>query len=163
MRLKDGEVLFSFPVLSPVVTAGWYYTDGTEHGATDFRAKIGDPVIAAEDGVVNWVHNWKGGKVGTDSYGNSVKLRHNKYKGGTLETRYAHLSKIFVEDGQIVREGDIIGFSGDTGNCFGAHLHFEVIYKGVRYNPLNWLSNRFAFANNLVRKYAGKYESVKEV
>lgn len=160
MRLENGEVLFRFPVDNPVVTAGWCYTNGSRHGATDFRAAVGSPVYAAEDGVVNWLHEWRGGKVGTESYGNAVKLRHNKYKKGILETRYAHLSKICVENGQIVREGEIIGYSGETGNCFGAHLHFEVLWRGAKYNPLNWLSAAFTFSNSAVEKYAGEYKSV---
>lgn len=160
MRLKNGDVLLRFPVNNPIVTAGWVYNDGSRHGATDFRAAVGTPVYAAEDGVVNWLHKWRGGKTGTESYGNAVKLRHNKYKNGVLETRYAHLSKICVEKEQIVREGDIIGYSGETGNTYGAHLHFEVLWCNTKYNPLNWLSADFTFANSTVKKNAGKYKSV---
>ena len=46
-----------------------------------------------------------------------------------LETLYAHLSKLCVAQGQQVQEGQLIGYSGDTGNCYGAHLHFEVRWR----------------------------------
>lgn len=52
--------------------------------------------------------------------------------------------------GQQVQEGQLIGYSGDTGNCYGAHLHFEVRWKGNRTNPLNWLDNDFSTASSAV-------------
>ena len=94
-----------------------------------------------------------------NSYGNMVKLRHTTYKYGTLETLYAHLSKLCVTQGQQVREGQLIGYSGDTGNCYGAHLHFEVRWKGQRANPLNWLDNDFSTASSAVK--LGSYSSVR--
>ena len=58
-----------------------------------------------------------------------VKLRHTTYKYGSLETLYAHLSKIVVHQGEHVKEGQVIGYSGDTGNCYGAHLHLKCAGK----------------------------------
>ena len=92
-----------------------------------------------------------------DKYG-LVKLRHATYKYGTLETLYAHLSKLCVTQGQQVQEGQLIGYSGDTGNCYGAHLHFEVRWKGQRTNPLNWLDADFSMASGAVK--LGSYSSV---
>ena len=57
-----------------------------------------------------------------------------------------------------VYEGQLIGYSGDTGNCYGAHLHFEVRYKNRRVHPLNWLDADFAAASTAVR--LGGYQSV---
>ena len=91
-------------------------------------------------------------------YGNMVKLRHADYRGGRLETLYAHLSKLCVAQGETVYEGQLIGYSGDTGNCYGAHLHFEVRYKNRRVHPLNWLDADFAAASTAVR--LGGYQSV---
>ena len=54
-----------------------------------------------------------------------LKLRHADYRGGRLETLYAHLSKLCVAQGETVYEGQLIGYSGDTGNCYGAHLHLR--------------------------------------
>ena len=71
----------------------------------------------------------------------------------TLQTRYAHLSSYCVKYGQRVKEGEIIGYSGVTGNVFGAHLHFEVILNGKRTNPLVWLDNDFTTASRQVFTY----------
>lgn len=161
MRLSNGEVLLRWPLAQHIITAGWTYTDGSAHNAIDLRAAVGTPVYAAEDGTVDWLQAWDGHtKTGMQSYGNAVRLRHAAYNGGTLQTRYAHLSKILVEYGQAVREGDLIGYSGETGNCFGAHLHFEVIYKGTRRNPLYWLDADFETASAAVRAHLGSYVSV---
>ena len=94
------------------------------------------------------------------SYGNMVRIRHNDYNGSKLETRYAHLKEYLVKNGQHVYEGQLIGYSGATGNCYGAHLHFEVIYHDCRVNPLNWLDNDFICATQTVMKHLGSYTSV---
>ena len=131
MILHNGDVLFGWPLQSHVITAGWFYNDGSLHRALDFRAAVGTPVL---------------------------KLRHADYRGGRLETLYAHLSKLCVAQGETVYEGQLIGYSGDTGNCYGAHLHFEVRYKNRRVHPLNWLDADFAAASTAVR--LGGYQSV---
>lgn len=161
MRLKNGEVLFIWPLALHVITAGWTYNDGSAHNAIDLRAAVGTPVYAVEDGTVDQVQTWDGHtRTGMQSYGNMVRLRHAAYKGGSLRTRYAHLSKILVSSGQAVKAGDLIGYSGETGNCSGAHLHFEVIYNGVRCNPLNWLDSDFTCASAAVQAHLGSYTSV---
>ena len=154
MRLENGEVLLRWPLAAPiVVTAGWTYNDGKAHGATDLRAVVGTPVYAAEDGTVDQTQVWSGGKAGMQSYGNMVRVKHADYKGGTLQTRYAHLSKLAVNVGDRVSEGQMIGYSGQTGYCFGAHLHFEVIWRGVRCNPLCWLDDAFAAKDAAVKAH----------
>lgn len=161
MRLSNGEVLLRWPLAQHIITAGWTYTDGSAHNAIDLRAAVGTPVYAAEDGTVDWLQAWDGRtKTGMQSYGNAVRLRHADYNSGTLQTRYGHLSKVLVAYGQVVREGDLIGYSGETGNCFGPHLHFEVIYKGTRRNPLYWLDADFTCASDAVRAHLGSYVSV---
>ena len=77
---------------------------------------------------------------------NMVRIKHANYKNKTLQTRYAHLSSYCVKYGQRVKEGEIIGYSGVTGNVYGAHLHFEVILGGKRTNPLTWLDNDYTLA-----------------
>ena len=121
--------------------------------ALDFRAAVGTPVYAAADGTVETAYRWNGRRTqgDTNSYGNMLKLRHADYRGGRLETLYAHLSKLCVAQGETVYEGQLIGYSGDTGNCYGAHLHFEVRYKNRRVHPLNWLDADFAAASTAVR------------
>lgn len=160
MRLKTNEVLFTWPLAAHTITAGWYYSDGSLHRAIDLRAIVWTPVYAAEDGTVDWVQAWDGHSTsGDQSYGNLVRIRHADYNGGKLQTLYAHLSESRVKYGQRVREGDLIGYSGNTGHSTGPHLHFEVRMNGARCNPLNWLDSNFCVANSSVR--LGSYTSVQ--
>ena len=158
MRLSNGEVLLAWPLAQHIVTQGWFYNDGSMHRAIDLRTQIGNtstqPVYAAEDGTVDQVQDWDGHtKTGMQSYGNMVRLKHAPYEGKPLQTRYAHLSRYCVKLGQQVKEGDLIGYSGMTGNVFGAHLHFEVILNGSRTNPLVWLDSDFTTASGQVFTY----------
>ena len=160
MRLKTNEVLFTWPLAEHTITAGWYYSDGKLHRAIDLRAAVWAPVYAAEDGTVDWVQAWDGHSTsGNQSYGNLVRIRHADYNGGKLQTLYAHLKESKVKYGQAVKEGELIGYSGNTGNSTGPHLHFEVRLNGTRYNPLNWLDSDFGVANSSVR--LGSYTSVQ--
>ena len=161
MRLENEDVLFAWPLSAHVITAGWLYNDGSLHRALDFRATVGTPVYAAEDGTVTQTQLWDGvTKTGMQSYGVMCRIQHADYKGGELCTRYGHLSELCVKRGQQVREGQLIGYSGATGNCYGAHLHFEVIYKGARCNPLNWLDSDFTVKDAATGTHLGSYTSV---
>ena len=96
------------------------------HRGVDFAAAIGTPILAAGDGVVE-----RAGPFST--YGNYVKLRHaNGY-----ETAYAHMSRVAVRTGGRVRQGQIIGFVGETGRATGPHLHYEVLHAGQQVNPMS--------------------------
>ncbi len=88
------------------------------HAGTDIAAPQGTPVLAAQDGVVA-----AAGEAG--GYGLMVVLEHD-LEEATLESRYAHLSEIFVESGRAVKKGDVVGLVGSTGNSTGPHLHFEM-------------------------------------
>ena len=159
MRLSNGEVLFAWPLAEHTITAGWYYSDGKPHLAIDLRAAVDTPVYAAEDGTVDWVQAWDGRSIGgNQSYGNLVRIRHADYNGEKLQTLYAHLQRVTVKNGQAVREGEVIGYSGNSGNTTGPHLHFEVRVAGTRFNPLNWLDDDFSCAYSTVR--LGNYTSV---
>lgn len=161
MRRSDGEVVLFWPLVLHVITAGWTYNDGSSHKAIDLRCSPGTPVYAAESGKVVTVQKWDGKtKTGMQSYGNMVYIKHDAYKGKTLHTRYAHLNSMVVRVGQWVNEGDLIGYSGNTGNSFGPHLHFEVVYNGIRNNPLNWLDDDFSCASDIVAVHLGKYTSI---
>ena len=163
MRLSNGEVLLRWPLDLHVLTQGWYYNDGSLHQAIDLRTQIDNiyirPVYAAEGGTVDQTQDWDGHtRTGMQSYGNMVRIKHAPYKRQTLQTRYAHLSSYCVKYGQQVKEGELIGYSGVTGNVFGAHLHFEVILNGKRTNPLVWLDSDFTTASGQVFTYrAGEH------
>ena len=159
MRLSDGTVLLDWPLAQHVLTAGYLYNDGSHHNAIDMRAPVGTPVYAAEDGTVDWVQNWDGlTTTGTQSYGNALRIRHAGTGGRSLQTRYAHLSSYCVAQGETVEEGQLIGYTGQTGNVYGAHLHFEVIWGGVRRNPLVWLDDDFTTATGKEYTYgAGEH------
>ena len=162
MRLSDNTVLMHWPLNNHIITAGWTYNDGSAHNAIDLRASVGTPVFAAEPGTVNMVQYWDGKTTkGNQSYGNLIRIRHSNYQGTKqLETYYAHLSKILVSNGQTVSEGQIIGYSGNTGHSTGPHLHFEVRVNRNRSNPLYWLDDDFTCANPTVAKHLGAYKSV---
>ncbi|MCH5300371.1 MAG: peptidoglycan DD-metalloendopeptidase family protein [Ruminococcus sp.] len=88
----------------------------------------GLPIVAAQDGTVNIVNR-------TDEWGSGwgyyIMIDH----GGGFATLYAHCSVIVTDAGKEVKKGQIIGYIGNTGRSFGAHLHFECWYNGERYNP----------------------------
>ncbi len=89
---------------------------GKRHNALDFHANVGTPVKSFADGtVVSTVWNPRSGWVLTLSHAGGVK------------SIYCHLSKFLVKPGQVVRAGQVVAKSGDTGwNCRGAHLHFDI-------------------------------------
>lgn len=125
---------FIRPVKTGKITAGMYYSRGKYHGAVDFGVSVGTPVYAAADGIVV-TSTWGG----SDSYGYYIKIKH--YNG--LYTLYAHGSSLVAKVGQEVKQGQLIMYSGNTGNSTGPHLHFEVrVAPGGynnRVNPLNYL------------------------
>lgn len=89
--------------------------DGS-HNGRDYALPAGTPVLAAEDGTVT--------RADMDSSGYGIHIRiKNTLGGGTI---YGHLSKTTVKAGQKVKAGEKIGYSGNTGNSTGPHLHFEV-------------------------------------
>lgn len=95
------------------------------HKGIDFGAHWGQPIVAAADGQVVRA-GWAGG------YGQQVKLAH----GGGMDTSYNHMSRMVVAPGQVVRQGQLIGYVGSTGLSTGPHLHFEVTRGGVAVNPM---------------------------
>lgn len=95
------------------------------------------------------------------SDGNYIVVTRANYNGKSLKTRYAHLSEIDVYVGDTVTPSTIIGKTGNTGNSYGSHLHFEVIYDGVRRNPLVWLDSDFTVANSNVFTFSSGEHSVE--
>ncbi|WP_305044315.1 peptidoglycan DD-metalloendopeptidase family protein [Geoalkalibacter sp.] len=95
------------------------------HNGTDFPMPIGTPVLATGDGVVTRVNNHP-------FAGKYVEIRH----GGDYTTRYLHLHKTLVKQGQSVKRGERIALSGNTGRSTGPHLHFELHVRGRPVDPM---------------------------
>ncbi|MBX3035755.1 MAG: peptidoglycan DD-metalloendopeptidase family protein [Anaerolineales bacterium] len=114
---------FGWPADSVSLSGNAY---GPGHLGIDIDAPEGSNVYASGTGVVTMAQGgWNYG------YGNVVQIDH----GNGYVTVYAHLSTIFVTQCQTVGQGAVIGLSGNTGNSFGAHLHFEVRIGGSNVNP----------------------------
>jgi len=95
------------------------------HKGTDFAAPMGTPIMASGDGIITRAR-WCGGG------GNCIKIKHNS----TYETIYAHMKNFArgIREGLRIRQGQIIGYVGSTGNSTGPHLHYEVVEGGKKIN-----------------------------
>lgn len=107
------------------------------HGGIDFAAPAGTPIYAAAGGYVS-VAGWSSG-----GYGNYVVIYHGTMNDGkAYSTLYGHMSRIAAKQGTYVKQGDIIGYVGSTGNSTGNHLHLEV-WQGKsnagRVNPRSYI------------------------
>lgn len=96
------------------------------HKGVDFAAPVGTPIYAAGDGVIERRGRWGG-------YGNYIRIRHNN----GLKTAYAHLKgfKSGQGVGTRVKQGEVIGYLGNTGRSTGPHLHYEIMENGRQVNP----------------------------
>jgi murein DD-endopeptidase MepM/ murein hydrolase activator NlpD len=101
---------------------------GDYHGGVDLRSAAGTPVRAAADGKVKFAQL-------ITVLGNTVGLDH----GQGVETIYMHMSKLAVEPGAQVKQGDVIGYVGTTGRSSGPHLHWTLYVNGVQVNPGQWV------------------------
>jgi murein DD-endopeptidase MepM/ murein hydrolase activator NlpD len=139
-----------------------YGSDGTDpanplrvHHGIDMPNPIGEPVRAAGSGVITWAADGRQAEVSSfqnsPSYGNVIVIKHDfGYDNIPVYTLYAHLSASFVQAGQTVEAGQVIGQVGGSGNVTAPHLHFEVRFGkdprsnddhryGSTYNPLLWV------------------------
>lgn len=140
---KAGDMAACIPSVPPVVpdrntyrisSSFGYRSDPftgrkKRHTGMDFACEVGNGIYATADGVVETVRS------GSYGYGKYVIVDH----GFGYKTRYAHLSRINVESGAVVRRGTLIGLSGNSGRSSGPHLHYEVMYKGRYVNPMNYM------------------------
>jgi len=116
-----------WPVSGPVVSP-FGYRWGRLHAGIDIAVPYGTPIHAAAAGTVV-LAGWVSG------YGNYTCIDH----GGGMATCYAHQSSYAVSQGASVSQGQVIGYVGCTGHCFGPHLHFEVRINGTPVDPLGYL------------------------
>ena len=101
----------------------------TNHKGVDIGTPMGTPILAAKNGTVTWA-SWKGG------YGECIIINHGKGNS----TLYGHLSSYNVKTGDTVTQGQVIGYSGSTGNSTGPHLHFGIMENNTWVDPLNYLT-----------------------
>ncbi|MBU2586815.1 MAG: M23 family metallopeptidase [Alphaproteobacteria bacterium] len=98
------------------------------HTGIDLAAPTGTPIYATADGVIGRA-DWY------SSYGLYISINH----GASMETRYAHLSRLAVAAGDNIKKGDLIGYVGSTGRSTGPHLHYEVRVDGLAVNPIPYM------------------------
>ena len=124
------------------------------HRGVDFAARRGTPIMAAGDGRVTFA-----GRNG--SYGKFIEIRHLN----NFSTRYGHLHKFNkkIKKGKIVKQGDIIGFVGNTGRSTGSHLHYEVKHKNRIINPMTLkLPSRIKIQNNEMPNFYANVSLMRE-
>ncbi len=118
---------------TPPGTIDFYGQGGYMHTGIDFGAACGTPVYAAAAGTV-FSSGWA-----NDGGGNNVKISHGVVQGNSLTTIYYHNTSVTVSAGQRVSQGQLIAYSGTTGNSTGCHSHFETWLNGRAVNPMNLL------------------------
>ena len=106
------------------------------HSGVDMPGRIGDPIYATGDGVVEDIERSRARR----GYGTQVLINH----GFGYKTRYAHLNKLHVEKGDTVKRGQLIGDMGNTGQSTSPHLHYEVIYNRTHVNPINYFDKNMS-------------------
>ncbi len=121
---------------------------GRMHYGTDIKMSKGDTVFAVYDGVVTRSSYYYG-------FGNLIILKHEN----SVETYYAHLSKLLVDNGAWVKKGEAIGLAGSTGRATTSHLHFEIHEKERAFDP----ELVFDFGKQIVRGSAAGTESLADL
>jgi peptidoglycan DL-endopeptidase CwlO len=125
--IQPGSGGLIWPVSGPIVSPfGMRW--GRLHAGVDIAVPAGTPIRAAQSGRVVLL-GWTGG------YGNYTCIQHT----GGLSTCYAHQSRYATSNGASVSKGQVIGYVGCTGHCFGDHLHFETRINGSPVNPAGYL------------------------
>lgn len=131
----NGRPSYVMPTNGPVTSAFGYRTHpisgaiGSFHSGVDFGVPHGSPTVASQAGVVTFA-GWAGG------YGNYIKIR-DSCTG--ISMNYGHLSKMYVRQGQEVKQGQQVGAIGSTGNSTGPHLHFETQVGKEYVDPWRYL------------------------
>ncbi|MCT9009136.1 M23 family metallopeptidase [Streptomyces rhizosphaerihabitans] len=137
---EGGGGQWAKPVNAPFGTrfgvAGKMWSSG-HHTGLDFPVPIGTRINAVDNGKVTYA-------AGGGPYGNHVEISH----GGGLSSLYARMSRILTSVGQVVKQGQEIGKSGDTGNVTGPHLYLEARVGGKPVDPMKYLTGGGGFAAN---------------
>lgn len=159
------KLLRAIPAIQPVsnknlkrVASGFgyridpLYKDFRLHAGLDFSAPTGTPIYATSDGVVQTAG------FNTDGYGNKVVINH----GYGFQTLYAHMVRVKAKQGQTVKRGEVIGYVGSTGKSTGSHLHYEVIKRGAKVDPVYYFFNDLTPAqfDRLLKEAAANKQSL---
>lgn len=149
MPIKFGRISSRFNLRRRIA---YYGNRVRPHKGTDFAAPIGTPIMATANGTVI-ASRYKGGN------GNYVKIRHN----GTYSTQYLHMKKRNVKVGDVVKQGDIIGTIGMTGNSGGPHVCYRFWKNGKQVDPLRQkLPAAKPMKDNIKPKYFEFIKPIKE-
>lgn len=159
------KLLRAIPAIQPVsnknlkrVASGFgyridpLYKDFRLHAGLDFSAPTGTPIYATSDGVVQTAG------FSTDGYGNKVVINH----GYGFQTLYGHMVRVKARPGQSVKRGEVIGYVGSTGKSTGSHLHYEVIKRGAKVDPVYYFFNDLTPAqfDRLLKEAAANKQSL---
>lgn len=159
-----GNLLKTYP---HVVTSPYGQRSSGWHGGIDLVGNNGsynvlDYVCAKDKGVVVNVRKDCQGFEGNGSYGNFIHIDHlNGYS-----TVYAHLSpnEVYVNVGETVEEGQVIGYMGNTGHSYGGHLHFEVRYGNEKIDPTDYAINgKDIIEKNIVNEPVEENKNVNQI
>jgi murein DD-endopeptidase MepM/ murein hydrolase activator NlpD len=126
--IRQGSGQLIFPVNGPITGVFGEQRPGHLHSGVDFAVPEGTPIRAADSGRVALM-GWVGG------YGNYTCIQHT----ASMSTCYGHQSRFATSNGASVSQGQVIGYSGNTGNSTGPHLHFEVRINGTPVDPMGYL------------------------
>jgi murein DD-endopeptidase MepM/ murein hydrolase activator NlpD len=159
------KLLRAIPAIQPVsnknlkrVASGFgyridpLYKDSRLHAGLDFSAPTGTPIYATADGEVQIAG------FNTDGYGNKVVINH----GFGFQTLYAHMVRVIARVGQSIKRGEVIGYVGSTGKSTGPHLHYEVIKRGTKVDPVYYFYNDLTPAqfDRLLKEAAANKQSL---
>jgi murein DD-endopeptidase MepM/ murein hydrolase activator NlpD len=159
------KLLRAIPAIQPVsnknlkrVASGFgyridpLYKDSRLHAGLDFSAPTGTPIYATADGEVQIAG------FNTDGYGNKVVINH----GYGFQTLYAHMVRVIARVGQSIKRGEVIGYVGSTGKSTGPHLHYEVIKRGTKVDPVYYFYNDLTPAqfDRLLKEAAANKQSL---
>jgi len=159
------KLLRAIPAIQPVsnknlkrVASGFgyridpLYKDSRLHAGLDFSAPTGTPIYATADGEVQIAG------FNTDGYGNKVVINH----GYGFQTLYAHMVRVIANVGQSAKRGEGIGYVGSTGKSTGSHLHYDVIKRGTKVDPVYYFYNDLTPAqfDRLLKEAAANKQSL---
>lgn len=129
LTTKCAENDFMWPLAKvESISSSFGHRGGHFHPGADMPTQKGTPILAAMDGRIVFT-GYTGG------HGKTIFIEHRN----DLYTRYSHCSAMLVKNGEYVKQGQIIGLVGSSGRSTGNHLHFEIRYKDIPLNPLDFL------------------------